>query len=203
MLSIPELLSKHHSLEPMNGILGKLAEADERWEFLLESALQDLYSAWLVEKSKISCYPFPSKFRLLWIWFWGPHWLSIVCLPGTVIVFLFVLFCVLRTSWELGLVFCLAGAGRLLGSCICGQLKSREPKTWPGRNVGCNPFVVGVLLTVAHSQRNCLKSFLLLAIFGNGSGYWEASVFELFNTNRNVYCLPQLKLDKIFARISE
>lgn len=57
-------------------------------------------------------------------------------------------------------------------------------------------------LTVAQSQGNYL-SFLLLAIFGNGSGYWEVSIFELFNIARNVYCLPQLKVDKIFARISK
>lgn len=90
----------------------------------------------------------------------------------------------------------------MLGSCVYRQLKnSGHPKYSQTEMWVANLLAAGVLLIIAYSQGEL--SVFLLAIFGNGSGYWEASIFELFNTVRNVYCLSQLNLDKIFARISK
>lgn len=111
---------------------------------------------------------------------------------------MFVLFYVLR-HW---LGFLPAGGMQVVGFlCIQAAQESGHPKYSQTEMWVANLLAAGVLLVIAYSQGEL--SVFLLAIFGNGSGYWEASIFELFNTVRNVYCLSQLNLDKIFARISK
>lgn len=88
----------------------------------------------------------------------GTPWWWVPSLPGTAFAFLshFV-------SWELGLATVGLGTPviRLFG------------------NVGCSPFVAGILLSVSNSQGNCL-------FLGSGCGSWR-----LFIIVGNIYCLSK------------
>lgn len=87
----------HTPSEPIGRIMGKLAKASKGREFFLMSVLLISIVPGRERKVKfhiVLSFPNPDS---CWVWFWSAYWLPILSLPGTVIAFLFVLFCVLRT----------------------------------------------------------------------------------------------------------
>lgn len=92
---------------------------------------------------------------------------------GTDIAFLFGSFCVLRAwlgflpAWDLQVVNSYV---HTLLNCHIGV-----PKIWLDRSVGCTPFVVTVLPTVASSQGNCRS--LSFGYFGEWLWILVSSVF--------------------------
>lgn len=123
------------------------------------------------------------------------HWLLIFSLPGTAIIILFVLFCVLST-WLLNCQFGVLKTGRTERCVVSHLWLDMARQEWVTLHLHLGTYLCCV-------SRKLSKSFfgLLLGValyFGKVVSFAPSlgepfSSMRSFNTARNMYCLSKLK----------